>query len=144
MREWLWGLIVALTLSSFLGCKENKKDKVPQSVAANFMVKYPSEIDPQWTLNDTGLWVAHFKIEEELYWADFESNGLWIETSIETSLQDTPSAVITALMLDTTIDQIDRIKRVVHFKEGIIYRVHLKDNVINKIISYYPDGTVVD
>ena len=73
-------LLIVILMIGTASCQDSKDKKAPQSVVANFQAKFPGETNPDWHLDSNGLWEANFKIEGERYRADFQPNGLWIET----------------------------------------------------------------
>jgi hypothetical protein len=131
--------IISLTAS----CQESKNVKVPQSVEANFMSRYSGETDPDWELDSNGFWEAHFKIDGEKYRADFQSNGLWVET--ENSIKDSelPEAIKAAIKRDYKDEKITEVERVQHHSKGLFYDVEFKKKGKNKDVEYREDGTVL-
>jgi hypothetical protein len=131
--------IISLTAS----CQESKNVKVPQSVEANFMSRYSGETDPDWELDSNGFWEAHFKIDGEKYRADFQSNGLWVET--ENSIKDSelPEAIKAAIERDYKDEKITEVERVQHHSKGLFYDVEFKKKGKNKDVEYREDGTVL-
>jgi hypothetical protein len=135
--------LIFLTVTLTASCQDSKKIKVPQSVEANFISKYPGENDPDWELDSNGFWEAHFKIDGERYRADFQSNGLWIET--ENSIKDSelPEAIKEAIKRDYATEEITEVERVQHHSKGLFYDVEFKKKGKNKDVEYREDGTVL-
>jgi hypothetical protein len=136
-------LIFFAIISITASCQESKKMKVPQSVEANFMSRYSGENDPDWELDSNGFWEAHFKIDGEKYRADFQSNGLWVET--ENSIKDSelPEAIKAAIKRDYKDEKITEVERVQHHSKGLFYYVEFKKDGKNKDVEYRVDGTVL-
>ena len=107
------------------------------------MFKYPGENNPDWELDSNGLWEAHFKIDGEKYRADFQANGLWIET--ENSIKDSklPEAIKAAIKRDFKDEKITEVERVHHHRKGLFYDVEFKKDGKNKDVEYREDGTIL-
>lgn len=136
-------LIIFTIISMSVSCQDSKKLKVPQSVEANFMSKYPGENDPDWALDSNGFWEAHFKVDGEKYRADFQSNGLWLET--ENSIKDSelPEAIKEAIKRDYNDEIITEVERVQHHSKGLFYDVEFKKQGKNMDVEYRENGTVL-
>lgn len=122
-------------------CQEKSDEKVPLSVKANFESKYPGEDDPDWHLDDHGYWEANFKIDGEKYRADFEYNGLWIETENSIKKSELPDAIQEAIKRDYPDEEITEVERVKHHSKGLFYDVEFKKKGKNMDIEYRENGT---
>jgi hypothetical protein len=122
-------------------CQDSKQSKVPQSVVANFQAKYPGETDPDWELDDNGLWEANFKINGEKYRADFNPNGLWIETENSIKKSNLPKAIKQSIERDYKNLKITEVERVHHHSKGIFYDVEFKQKGKNMDVEYRENGT---
>jgi len=135
--------IVMMLLLGCTSCQDSKADKVPQSVMATFMAKYPGESDPDWHIDDHGLWEANFKMEGEKYRADFKPNGLWVETENSINTSHLPQAVKEAIKRDYKDEKIIEVERVIHHSKGLFYDVEFRKKGKNKDVEFYKDGSTL-
>ena len=139
-------IISTLTVILIIGtasCQEAQDKKAPQSVVANFQAKYPGENDPDWHLDSNGYWEANFKIDGEKYRADFEPNGLWIETENSIKRSELPIAIKKSIERDYKDREITEVERVRHYSKGLFYDVELKQEGKNMDVEYREDGTTL-
>ncbi|BAO56359.1 PepSY-like domain-containing protein [Nonlabens marinus] len=134
-------LFILILVIGTASCQDSKDKKAPQSVVANFQAKYPGETDPDWHLDSNGLWEANFKINGERYRADFEPNGLWVETENSIKKSELPEAIKLAIEKDYKDLKITEVERVQHYSKGWFYDVEFKQEGKKMDVEYREDGT---
>lgn len=113
-----------------------EKEKVPQSVVATFLNKYPDEDDANWVKDDSGLWEAQFDRNGEDYRAGFKENGLWVETELTLAQNDIPKSVNDAVTRDFKNQKIKEVELVNHFSKGVFYKVEFMNDNSTEQVNY--------
>ncbi|ULC59919.1 PepSY-like domain-containing protein [Flaviramulus sp. BrNp1-15] len=136
-------LFTILLLSIAFSCNQNANSQVPEAVKKTFQLKYPGENDPDWHKDAHGNFESHFKIDGVKYRADFNPNGMWIETETSIKKKDLPKAI--RERIDNEFDgKIAEIEKVDHHSKGIFYDVEFKQKGKNKDIEFKANGDIIN
>jgi hypothetical protein len=86
-------LVIALaTTYSYCAFGQTSKD-VPANVKTAFAQKFPNAMKVKWEMESGKEWEAEFKLDGKEYSANFDNNGVWMETEYEISINEIPVAV---------------------------------------------------
>ncbi|MDQ1769323.1 hypothetical protein GQR60_00640 [Labilibaculum sp. A4] len=85
-------VIVAIAITSVSGCAQNKK-AVPNQVKTAFAQKFPDASNVKWDKENDAEWEAEFKMSGKEYSANFNMEGVWLETEFEISSNEIPDQV---------------------------------------------------
>ncbi|MFB0905099.1 MAG: PepSY-like domain-containing protein [Nonlabens sp.] len=130
-------LLISLTAS----CQNAYKTEVPKVVLVSFEVKYPDEKDPDFEQDSHGYWEAHFKKKGEKYRADFNADGIWIETENSIKDKEIPAAIQSAIRKEFPEMKIAEAEHVMHAIKGEFYDIEFKQKGKNRDVEYRKDGS---
>jgi hypothetical protein len=86
-------LIAASTLIlAVTACGQSKKE-VPANVTSAFSAKFSNVSKVKWSMENDSEWEAEFKLNGKECSANFDNEGIWMETEYEVSVKDIPAAV---------------------------------------------------
>jgi hypothetical protein len=85
-------ILSAILLFCFTACGQSGKD-VPGSVKSAFSQKFSGITNVKWSRENDSEWEAEFKLNGKECSANFDNEGVWIETEYEVSVKDIPAAV---------------------------------------------------
>ncbi|KQC33565.1 hypothetical protein AAU57_09730 [Nonlabens sp. YIK11] len=123
-----------------VGCIESKETKVPQSVVATFVNKYPTQENPKWIKDENGLWEAQFESKGERLRAGFQQNGLWVETEYSVNIDNLPAAVVNAVNQNHQTEKIVSADLVHHYNKGIFYDLEIQTIDSTYKVEYRKNG----
>jgi uncharacterized membrane protein YkoI len=89
-------VFAASIIISVTACAQTSKD-LPLKVKTAFGQKFPAAQNVKWSKENGTEWEAEFKVDAKEYSANFNSEGLWIETEYEISAGEIPAAVTQTL-----------------------------------------------
>ncbi len=136
-------LLILIILLTHNSCQNTETIKVPQSVAANFIAKYPVIKYPEWVIDQSGYWEARFMLDGNRYRADFQRNGLWIQTENSVKISDLPIEIRHIIDNRFPSSKIVRVTRILHHDKGLSYRIERMDDQTLVIENYPVDGATV-
>lgn len=117
-------ILAAVLLFSFSTCGQSGKD-APASVKSAFSQKFSGATNVKWGMENDKEWEAEFKMAGKEYSANFDPNGIWLETEYEISTKDIPAAVKTTLDKESAGAKI-KVSEVTETKEGNAYEFVVK------------------
>jgi len=79
--------------SSFLKLSRNKRNLPNIAIDKAFKSKYPYTTFARWNQVDVFMWEVNFRIRAKHFSALFDSEGNWLETVTEMTLDDAPKQV---------------------------------------------------
>jgi hypothetical protein len=88
-------LITALSIAFILpSCaQKSESKKVPEKVLTAFNAKFPDAKEAEWEMENESEWEAEFKSNGQEYFANFSTEGEWLETEYEIKESEIPSSV---------------------------------------------------
>jgi len=89
-------VFIAALIISFDASAQIPKD-LPAKVKTSFDQKFPGAQKVKWSKENATEWEAEFKMDAKEYSANFNSEGLWLETEYEISADEIPAAVTKTL-----------------------------------------------
>lgn len=89
-------MFAAALLFSFASCGQSGKD-VPQAVKSAFTQKFSGATSVKWGRESDKEWEAEFQMGGKKYSANFDNDGVWMETEYEVTVSELPAAVKAAL-----------------------------------------------
>ncbi|MEI8046474.1 MAG: PepSY-like domain-containing protein [Bacteroidota bacterium] len=89
-------VIVSTLLLSFNAFAQSTKD-LPTYVRTSFDQKFPGAQKVKWSKENATEWEAEFKMGAKEYSANFNSEGLWVETEYKIGANEIPAAVTASL-----------------------------------------------
>lgn len=131
------GLVIGLILIS---C--NQKTEVSQKAKEAFKNKFPEAKNVSWEMEEENVWEAEFKMNGQLYSANFNNDGEWKETEIEIEEIDLPIAVEDALKSKYPEVEIEEFSKV-ESESGTSYEVEFKENESTREVVFDSDGNVI-
>jgi len=103
-----------------------KEDKVPSTIIKDFNTKYSSAQKVKWKKVEE-LYFAKFVIDGKGVDVTYESNGSWVETMTEISVNELPSEVITGANNIFTGAKVKAAAKVEQTTKEIIYILQLQN-----------------
>jgi len=96
-------LIISLTfcLISLTACKQASVEP-PALVKAAFEQKFKDVVNVNWGSENATEWEAEFSLDDVDYTANFNAEGIWLETEYQIPESDVPEAVLQTLENDFT------------------------------------------
>lgn len=116
----------------------------PEIIAKAFSEKYPNIEPPKWEAESGGSWEARFETGGIKYRADFDAEGNWVETEHNTTFEQLPSEVRSAIVLKYNINDIQGIEGVDSHTHGIFYDVEFQKGAKKQDIMFDSRGKVLD
>ncbi len=93
-------MIIAIVALFGFNSFGQKSKQVPDAVKSAFTQKFPNTTKVKWDKENEKIWEAEFQFNGKETSANFDNNGLWLETEYEIALKDIPVAVKTTLDKD--------------------------------------------
>lgn len=135
-------LIVAIAaLFSVSACGQTSKN-VPAKVKSAFSEKFPNASKVKWDMEDEKEWEAEFKMDGKEDSANFNLDGLWLETEYEIEISQIPSAVKATLDSEFAGYKIKE-PEVSETAEAILYEFQLKNGEEVLEVAIDANGKVV-
>lgn len=116
---------------------------VPEIVERAFEKQYPNAVDVEWEVDSNGYWEGSFEEKGEKFRADFQEDGLWVETETSIEFSDLPDAVQKAVREDYGDDEIVEVERTDSALRGTFYDVEFKRPGKNQDVEYFANGEKV-
>lgn len=98
---------------------------VPQKVKDTFIQKFPNAKNVEWEKESDTEYEAIFTLENIEHSANFNKEGIWLETEVEISRQDLPDAVLATLARDYWDSDINEIAKITTPDETL-YEVEIR------------------
>ncbi|MGJ8696305.1 MAG: DUF4956 domain-containing protein [Verrucomicrobiaceae bacterium] len=117
---------------------------VTEIIEKAFREKYPDVEEPKWEEESGGSWEAHFEVNGTKFRADFDAEGNWVETEHNTTFEELPAEVRSAIVLKYDKNNIRGIEGVDSNTHGIFYDVEFKNGAKKQDIMFDSRGKVLD
>ncbi|MDM8160075.1 PepSY-like domain-containing protein [Labilibaculum sp. K2S] len=117
-------VIIVIAITSVSGCAQNKK-AVPDQVKTAFAQKFPDASNVKWDKENDAEWEAEFKMSGKEYSANFNLEGIWLETEFEISSNEIPDLVKAAIEKEFSGYKIEE-SEMSETAEGKCYEFELK------------------
>jgi ribosome-associated toxin RatA of RatAB toxin-antitoxin module len=131
--------VVAFAILSFTACAQ--KQTVPEKVSKAFEQKFPTAQKVKWDKENESEWEAEFKMDGELYSANFSTDGLWKETEHEIEESAIPAIVKQTLDSEFAGYEIEEAE-ISETAEGIVYEFALENDDQEMEVAIAPNGIV--
>ncbi|MGY8647114.1 MAG: DUF4956 domain-containing protein [Verrucomicrobiales bacterium] len=119
-------------------------EEAPEIIAKSFSEKYPDIESPKWEAESGGSWEARFEARGIKFRADFDAEGNWVETEHNTTFEELPSEVRSAIVLKYNANDIQGIEGVDSHTHGIFYDVEFQRGAKKQDIMFDSRGKVLD
>lgn len=134
-------LLVACQLSP--GDASGQGD-VPELAIETLMRKYPGAKSVEWGRDRNDSHEAHFEYAGRDLRADFDEEGVWIETEESIDWDELPEPVREAIEAEYDPDDIEELEHTDNAEKGDFYDVELDPKGEKKFdVEYRADGTKV-
>ena len=141
--KYIYKIFTISLLLIVFSCNKNANSQAPTAVKKAFQKKYPGENDPDWHKDAHGNFESHFKIDCVKYRADFNPNGMWIETETSIKKKDLQKAIQKRIKIEFN-GKIAEIEKVDHHSKGIFYDVEFKQKGKNKDIEFKANRDIIN
>jgi hypothetical protein len=138
-------LILVIICAAFFNlnaCGQTNKD-VPENVKNAFTQKFPKATKVKWSKENDKEWEAEFKMDGKEYSANFDNNGVWIETESEINSKDIPSVVKSTLDKEFAGYKVSE-SEVSETADGKAYEFELKKDGKKAEVSIDVSGKVLE
>ncbi len=135
-------MIISMLFSTMLFTACGQKDNVPAKVKTAFTEKFPDAKKVEWGKENATEWEAEFKINNQDYSANFNSNGSWKETEYRIKKSDIPEAVQSTVS-ENYGDYTLVIAEVSETAKGKVFELLLKNGGKKTEVVIYPNGQLV-
>ncbi len=115
----------------------------PDTVKITFAKMFPDAKNVSWAKVGPILWEGSFVYEGNTIVTKFAEDGTWIHSRKEVKIPNLPQNIVAAIKLKHPGWVIHKAKKIETAKEGIIYKVEIKKDLINKTVEYKEDGTAI-
>ncbi|HEY5748740.1 MAG TPA: PepSY-like domain-containing protein [Chryseolinea sp.] len=137
--------LLTLTLVALLGLTAQAQkltdDKVPATVKAALIKRFPAAKQVAWEKEDARAYEAKFTVGDNKQSANFDEDGKWLSTETNLKKTDIPAAIQSSIAKNFAgFDIADPEK--VESPEGVSYKMKLKKEGKKLEVVFLPDGTV--
>jgi len=87
-----FAMIAIAAIFSLSACGQSGKD-VPANIKSAFSQKFPNASKVSWGKETKNEWEAEFKMDGKEYSANYNTDGEWMETEYEISINEIPAPV---------------------------------------------------
>jgi len=112
-------ILAAVIFIAFSACGQSDKD-VPAPVRSAFSQKFSGATNVKWGKENDKEWEAEFKLDGKDYSANFDNDGVWVETEYQISVKEIPAAIKTVLDKESAGAKI-KVSEVTETKDGKSY-----------------------
>jgi hypothetical protein len=109
-------IFAATLLFCFTACGQSGKD-APASVKSAFSQKFSGATSVKWGRESDKEWEAEFQMGGKKYSANFDNDGVWMETEYQVTVSELPAAVKATLDKESAGSKI-KISEVSETKDG--------------------------
>lgn len=115
----------------------------PKAVSDAFMKKFNAATKVSWGKEGPKEWEAEFTLNGEKISANFNQDGIWLETEQEINAANLPAEVLSNVKMKYAAWKIVEADKTETAKHGTIYEVDLKKGLKSKSLAFKSDGTSV-
>jgi hypothetical protein len=117
---------------------------VPSDIEKAFEKKFPEVVEPEWEKESNGSWEATFKRDGVEFRVDFDSDGNWVETEHDVTIDQLPPEVRSAIEIKYKAHEIRDIEAVDSPTHGKFYDVEFQQGAEKKDVMFSLEGKVLD
>lgn len=136
-RTIFLGFILLLAMSAFGQIKT-----VPYKVKKGFEQKFQQTQNVKWSRENAKEWEAEFSMNGKSYSANFNNDGVWLETEHQISIGEIPSIVKTAFEKEFPGYSIKQAE-ISETKNGMTYEFDIQKGQVKKEIAFDAAGKQV-
>lgn len=119
------------------------QSKAPAAVISAFKQKFPTATKVSWGKENAKEWEAEFTLDGNKVSANFNLEGVWLETEMEIPVSKLPKAVADAIQKQYPNWKITEANKTETAKNGWIYEADIKSGKQKKEVVFKEDGTSV-
>jgi Putative beta-lactamase-inhibitor-like, PepSY-like len=127
-----------------MGSSYLNQDKAPATVIKSFQQKFPDAQKVKWGKEDSSEWEADFILMGRKSSANFDENGMWLETESEIPASQLPDNVVKAVNASYPGYKIIGSAKIESAKSGILFETDIKSGLKTKEVIFKEDGTLVN
>lgn len=132
-------LIIGLLTILITACKNG--EIVNEKIEESFSKKFPNATKIHWDKESENEWESEFELNNIEYSANFDLNGVWIETEHEIETSKVPNKVLHTVNSNYAKYKIIKIE-LSETKNGSVYELELKNENLEIEIKINSNGIV--
>lgn len=136
-------LLTATIISSLAYAQKIQEKDVPDVVLSVFKIKFPSASNVNWEMENSSEYEANFKLANDEVSANFDKNGVWLETEIKIAVSELPSHIHSTLQTEFAGFKIEEAEKVESMKNGNCYEVEIEKGEDTFEVLFSLDGKVL-
>lgn len=137
-------LLMATIFAQIVSAQKIKNDEVPAAVSAAFKAKFPEAKNTKWEKEKMDIYEAEFKMNGVEKSANFDKNGVWIETETEIKKSELPANAASKISSEYPGFKIEVVCQVQSSKHGDCYEVEIEKGETSWEIIITADGKILD
>ncbi len=137
----LFLMIATVVLISLNAFAQNPKD-LPAKVKASFDQKFPNAQKTKWGKENTKEWEAEFTMNNKDYSANFNIEGIWLETEYKIGVEEIPTVVTNTLGKEFPGYKIET-SEISETSKGKVYEFEINTGKTKKEVAVNADGSLV-
>lgn len=137
----LFLLVTAIGMISLGACGQTEKE-IPSAVKSSFAQKFPDASKVKWSQENDSEWEAEFKMKGTEYSANFDVQGVWMETEYEIKKSEIPTLVKATLDKEFAGFKIEEAE-VSETKNGKVFEFMLEADETEMEVAIDAKGLVV-
>lgn len=141
MKKAIFAVIILMTVGTCYLTAGNEKN-VPEKVKTAFAQKFKGATDVKWSKEDKNEWEAEFKLNNKSTSANFDVQGMWLETEYAITASEIPANINTQIKKDFPGYKMKE-SEISETSKGKVYEFEMVKGMDKKEVSYDLNGKQV-
>ena len=143
MKNLYLALLFAVVAVNSACSQKNIIDEIPNEVDSTFKSMFPDASKIKWEMENSKEFEAEFIIKGVKQSANFNNDGVWLETEIEISAGELPKSIIANLDKDFKDYKIEEANKISNLEYGDCFEVEIEKDELTIEVIFSSNGELI-